>query len=92
MICGQQVRQATWTRTAAFCAERKGEGLYVCEAHQAELLAEGEDMTFAPGNAYGERHVALRLLWEGDDADTPIEASAEELALYAPIFHVAGGE
>jgi hypothetical protein len=86
MICGWQVAFGDWAHPMAFCAERKADGLPMCEEHFDDHMDEYGHVAMAPGNALGAPQWALRLLWEGDDPDMPEEASAEEMALYAPLF------
>lgn len=86
MICGEQISSGGWGRPMAFCAERKADDLPMCEEHFDAYMAEYDHVTMAPGNAVGESHLAVRLLWEGEDPDMPIEASAEEIAAYAALF------
>jgi hypothetical protein len=86
MICGWQVAFGDWAHPMAFCALRKADGAYACQAHWDEMIEDGESLDFAPGNAVGEPHWAMRLLWEPTEGEEPIEASAEEMALYAPLF------
>jgi hypothetical protein len=85
MICGWQIACGDWVHPMAFCAKRKAHGLPACQDHWEEAVADGAT-DFAPGNARGERHLAVRLLWEGEDASIPVEASADEMALYASIL------
>lgn len=90
MICGWQVAYGVPGDT--FCAERKGDGLCTCPGHWDELLEDGQDMEFAEGNAYGERHIRIRLLWEPYEGAAPIEATPEEIARYAAILDPVRGE
>ncbi|MGN6128519.1 MAG: hypothetical protein ACTHON_18325 [Humibacter sp.] len=92
MICGWQVAFGDWSHPMAFCAERKMDYRPVCAAHWAELVADGDTIDWAPGNVLGAPQWALRLLWEGEDPAVPTEASAEEMALYAPVLGLIGGE
>jgi hypothetical protein len=84
MICGTQI--AFVGRAAEYCAERKADGAYACEACWNEMIAYDDSLVFAPGNAIGESHWAIRLLWEPSEGEEPIEASAEEVAAYAAIL------
>jgi hypothetical protein len=86
MICGYQVSSGGWGRPMEFCAERKADGLPMCEAHFDEVMAEYGHVQMAPGNALGAPRWALRLLWEPHEGDSPIEPSAEEMERYAPLF------
>lgn len=86
MICGWQISSGGWGRPMEFCAERKADGLPMCQEHYDDCMDEYGDVHMAPGNAVGESHWATRLLWEGEEPDVPIEASADEMALYAPIL------
>lgn len=88
MICGWQISYGMPGST--FCAERKSDGLYLCEEHQDDLA--GESMRFAPGNAVGESHWQVRLLWEPMDGDDPVEATPEEVARYRAILDPVRGE
>lgn len=92
MICGCQLSSGGWDRPMAFCARRKADGLACCEACYDDIYAEYGEVRFAPGNALGERHWALRLLWEPSEGTDPIEASAEEIALYHAILTPVKGE
>ena len=86
MICGYQAS------ADAFCARRKTHGLPCCAQHYESILAEYGEVRFAPGNALGEAHWATRLLWEPCEGSTPVEPSADEVARYAGILSLAGGE
>lgn len=90
MICGWQISYGMPGST--FCAERKADGLYLCEEHQDEQIEAGESMRFAPGNALGDSSLAVRLLWEPMDGDDPVEATPEEIALHAAILDPVRGE
>lgn len=90
MICGMQISYGMPGST--FCAERKADGAYACQAHWNEMIEDGESLVFAPGNAIGESHWAIRLLWEPMEGEEPIEASAEEVAAYAAILTPGRGE
>lgn len=92
MICGFQVCYGSWSRSMTFCAERKANGLPMCEEHFNAVLDEYGVVEMAPGNALGAPQWAVRLLWEPAEGETPIEASAEELARYAGILAPQGGE
>lgn len=85
MICGWQISYGMPGST--FCAERKANGLTLCQEHWDELIEDGESTAFAPGNAVGESHWQIRLLWEPYEGDDPIEASADEMARYAGILN-----
>lgn len=87
MICGEQMGYGAFSHL--FCGERKAVGLYLCRTHWDELIADGDSIHFAEGNAWGEPHIRVRLLWEGEEADTPIEATPEEIARYASILDPA---
>jgi hypothetical protein len=91
MICGWQISSGGWGRPMEFCAERKADGLPTCQDHWDDLVVDGDTTAFAPGNAVGDPHWAVRLLWEGEEPGLPIEASAEEMALYAPILGLVRG-
>lgn len=84
MICGNQL--AYGLPGSRFCAERKADGLPMCEACFDDTMEEYGHVVMAPGNAVGGSQWAVRLLWEGEDPDVPVEASADELALYAPLL------
>lgn len=90
MICGNQL--AYGLPGSRFCGRRKADGLACCEACYDDIYAEYGEVRFAPGNALGERHWALRLLWEPSEGTDPIEASAEEIALYRAILAPVKGE
>jgi hypothetical protein len=93
MICGWQVAFGDWTHGPAWCAGRKANGEHFCQSHHWQALGEyGADYTVAPGNALGAPELAVRLLWEGEEPGTPVEASAEEMARYAAILDLARGE
>lgn len=84
MICGYQTAYGMpWDR---YCAERKGEGLPMCEEHFAQTVEEYGVFQTPPGVALGASRWAMRLLWEGVNPAVPVEATAEELELYAPIL------
>lgn len=83
MICGHQIGYGL--PHSIFCGERKGDRLPMCEEHFQEVLDEYGHVRMAPGNALGAPQWAVRLLWEGDDPDVPVEASAEEMARYAGV-------
>lgn len=90
MICGEQIAYGLpWDK---FCAERKGDDLPMCPEHFQEAIEEYGTVTVPPNVALGENHWAVRLLWEGEDPDMPIEASAEEIARYAAILTPERGE
>jgi len=93
MICGYQISCGGWSSPPmAFCAERKAEGFPLCREHYAETASEYGHANFAPGNAVGESHWQIRLLWEPYEGEDPVEATAEEIALYAAILDPARGE
>lgn len=87
MICGWQVSFGDWGHPIAFCAERKADGLPMCRLHHAEALADSEcgHVHMAPGNAMGEPRWSVRLLWEPEEGDQPVEPSYEEMVRYAAI-------
>lgn len=85
-ICGVQVCYGGWGRPMAWCAERKADGLPMCEPHFDEVMADYGRVVMAPGNALGGPQWAVRLLWEPMEGDVPEEASAAEVALYAPAL------
>jgi hypothetical protein len=85
MICGEQISYGM----PVFCGERKADGLYLCRGHWDELIADGDSIAFAEGNAWGEPHIRVRLLWEPWEGDDPVEATPEEIALYASILDPA---
>jgi hypothetical protein len=87
MICGNQL--AYGLPGDRYCAERKADGLPMCEECFDATMAEYGHVAMAPGNALGAPQWAVRLLWEPTEGERPIEASAEELARYAGIL--AGG-
>jgi hypothetical protein len=60
MICGWQIGFQL-----KYCAERKADGLPMCEEHFDEVMAEYGSVHMAPGNALGAPQWAMRLLWEG---------------------------
>jgi hypothetical protein len=74
-----------------FCGNRKGDGLYVCPEHWQELIEYG-DVHFADGNAYGESHIRVRLLWEPEEGTDPVEATPEEIARHRAILDPVRGE
>lgn len=86
MICGWQISSGGWSRPMAFCAERKGEDMPLCETHYWEVFAEYGEVHMAPGNALGAPELAVRLLWEPMDGDVPEEASYEDMARYAGVL------
>lgn len=86
MICGYQVAYGDWTHPMAWCAERKGDNLPMCEEHFDAVLTEYGCVQMAPGNALGAPHWALALLWEGVNPAIPEEPTADEVALYAPVL------
>lgn len=90
MICGWQISYGMPGST--FCAERKGDGAYVCATHWNEMIESGEDMTFTPGNAPGDSRIRVRLLWEPYEGNDPVEATPEEIARYAGILDPVRGE
>lgn len=87
MICGWQNGFRL-----EYCAERKADGLPMCQAHYDDCMDEYGEVRMAPGNAVGESHWAIRLLWEPMEGEEPIEASAEEVAAYAAILTPERGE
>jgi hypothetical protein len=92
MICGYQVAFGDWTHAPAWCAERKADGSPVCEGHHEQLLAEDGEVRMACDVALGAPQWALRLLWEPEEGSDPAEPSYEEMALYAPVLGLVGGE
>jgi hypothetical protein len=93
MICGWQTEYGVVPGRLAFCAERKGDGLPLCERHHEDAVAEyGTGYTVPENVALGAVQWALRLLWEGEEPDQPVEATAEEIARYAAILDPARGE
>lgn len=70
----------------AFCGERKANGLPMCDEHYDETLETEGVVRMAPGNAVGESHWAIQLMWEPSDDGVPIEPSAEERAQYAYVL------
>jgi hypothetical protein len=89
MICGEQISCGGWGRPMAFCAARKAQDLPMCEEHFDAMMAEYGHVAMASGNAVGDSATAVRLLWEPEAGDIPLEASAEEMALYAPILDLS---
>lgn len=82
MICGHQ----TACGMPAYCSARKGDDLPMCAEHYYETLDTYGQVRMAPGNALGAPELATRLLWEGEDASIPVEASYEEMSLYAGVL------
>lgn len=81
-ICGHQVEYTTWTTRAAYCGERKADGIPYCEEHFFQVEMECGQVVMAPGNALGAPQWAVRLLWEPWDGGSPIEPSYAEMSLY----------
>lgn len=79
-ICGEQMYDGNASSAAAYCATRKGDKLPMCEEHFDAMIAEYGTVTVPPDVALGAPHLAVRLLWEGDDPTIPIEPSYEEMA------------
>lgn len=80
-ICGWQIAYGLpWS---IFCAERKGEGMYLCPEHWQEWVEEGGYPRFAQGNALGDPSAPVRLLWEPYGGSEPLEPTEDELARYA---------
>lgn len=92
MICGEQTEYGVIPGRMVFCGNRKGHGLYLCDEHWDDLVADGACMRFAPGNALGDSSIAVRLLWEPMDGDMPVEATPEEIARHAAILDPVRGE
>jgi hypothetical protein len=90
MICGWQT--AYGMPYDAFCAERKGDGLPMCAEHFEQAIAEYSVIEVPENVALGHAKWALRLLWEGEDPNVPMEASAGEIARYAAILTPERGE
>lgn len=82
-ICGYQISCGGWSSTAAFCGERKEDGLPYCQEHFWDVMDEYGEVRMAPGNALGDPKWSVRLLWEPYEGDSPEEASYEEMAAYA---------
>lgn len=82
-ICGWQISCGGWDSPMSFCGELKGIDLPTCEIHWEELVQDGEFPYFAPGNALGAEQWHVRLLWEPQDDDVPVEPSYEEMRRYA---------
>lgn len=80
MICGWQNGFRL-----EYCGERKAQGLPMCREHYDSVMDEYGDVLMAPGNALGHSKWAVRLLWEGEDPDVPVEASYEEMTAYAAV-------
>lgn len=87
MICGWQNGSCR-----EYCAERKADRLPMCEEHFMAIMDEYGHVHMTPGNALGERHIRVRLLWEGESPDVPVEASAEEITRYRAILDPVRGE
>lgn len=87
MICGWQNGFRL-----EYCGERKALDLPMCRGHYQDCLDEYGDVLMAPGNALGDSKWAVRLLWEPWEGEEPIEATPEEIALYAAILDPVRGE
>lgn len=85
MICGWQISSGGWTAPMAFCGERKGDGYPLCLEHYDDCMDEYGEVRMAPGNALGSPQWAVRLLWEPEDGDTPVEPTYEETIRYAVV-------
>lgn len=70
----------------AWCAERKADGIAMCQEHYDETLANYGYVHMAPGNALGAAELTVRLLWEPEDGGDPTEASADEVLFFASML------
>jgi hypothetical protein len=86
MICGYQTEVTTWSSRAAYCGERKADGLPYCDEHYDDVRMEFGEVVMAEGNALGHSKWAMRLLWEPYEGEDPAEPSYDEMVRYAAIL------